>query len=240
MNQYGSVSRSIYARNILTGAIDPPNLVQVIVPPHLQFLQAFQNVPYNFCDINLESNFNIRKFGLFANFAGGLVYRNPDPRMTLKIIASSISGPNALTGTITQSGDMITGIGTLFNTELFGNDLIRLNNRWLFVREIYSDVSAQVSDYQTVAIAEPLANYGYTGGATIELVAKEIGLLNYMYENERFAPIALLPHTSQPYIVYAQIEPEAPIDFLTTTISPDFSGEMVLFDAMAEFDITEL
>jgi hypothetical protein len=232
MNKYGSIVRTVTARNILTGTISPDLTVSIAAGTYLQSFYSYK------LDNHLQSNFLIHSGGLFSNYGKGLVLQNPQPRMTLSLQTMALNGVSSLSGTIEQNDNIITGTLTHFLTELSVGDIVLVSGtsgRYQFVQSIISDTSMIVSDFLTIPSNSGITKIAHTTALIYGTIA-DMHMLNTSYCLDRFVPIALSGITS---ILCAKlVVPTGGVTYLTTSINQGYAGQPVFMDVMADIEIT--
>ncbi len=113
-----------------------------------------------------------------------------------------------LTGTFSQGSlsTLITGVNSLFTTELAVNDYVDIDNQILQVKTIHSDTSITV--YPQCVITSGANGYKITGGQAIERAAiylDKIKLLSTAYNRIAMSPYHSIPSdTTSDKVKYAQ------------------------------------
>ncbi len=260
MNQYGSAIRTYIASNVIEKAFTPPNdLALVDADVRQQFFQmggSIINPAYPFVtgldDWNLQANFSIRRCGLFSNFADGFVYLSPSVRPSIAIRAFPWKNGTAVPGTVSMTAGTRTlvGVGTSWATPgpglLTVGNYYAINGHIMIVDAIASDNAASVTQYDKLISATgiPLLStmYAVTGGGTagyIQNMLPCIDTLNYMYEADRFEPIAQVTLTGYTHIaLLAILNLHGGITLGTKSIDTAWAGAVASFDIKADLEIT--
>lgn len=197
-NRYGSANRILRARNVAEKAMPAPGATDLTVAT-ADFVRQIFNLKDSIFDLN--TNFRLRRIGVFSNFADGLVFANPDERLDVIVQAVAARSRIALSGTSVQTtfgSKNVVGVGTSFNTELIEGDTLRI-----------TDVSGNYPRYYELsatpagALAATLTDYSKTtqtvnigsgrvtklaldnAGAKIYTI-EDISELNFLYDIEHF------------------------------------------------------
>jgi hypothetical protein len=253
MNAYGSVVRTLSARNVLETVIAPPMSVSVL--PADWKGQIFQDTMW-VSSIGVPpwlkgSNLILRRVGLFSNFADGLVFATPCQRLRILIEAYPYTLGAQLTGSVSWPADSKTMTGTLtaFNTELYPGAVVKIRAGGApcpilgIVETVLSPTSCLMSDYGPGGAN--LANLVTVIPQPVAAWLVGVSLLNYMHEAERFIPAGVLGGNLDTFFLKASIVQGSgnlpavqPVEFLTKTIDTAFARDSAFFDVVADLEIT--
>lgn len=245
MNSYGSSIRTLTARNVIEKTIAPPADMQVLVAdPKPQIFEAGQRTTGSFRYIS-GSNLILERAGLFSNFGDGLVWKNPWVRATVNIEAVPFSLPaSPISGTVSLAlnSKAITGIGTVFTTEMIPGSVIKVQSGgrtgYFIVDTVTDNFNATLTDYGMTA-AGVSCEVLNTPVPSI-LVARISGVENFntMYEIEAFIPVAVLGGNLNNFFLKASVGLSSTADLMTRTIDTSYDGETAYFDVKADFKLT--
>lgn len=247
-NKYESVVRLFTARNLYEGVLNPPNVFS-IDPLNGVFRIPVNSIESEGCT-NRNSNIQIRKVGVFSNFADGLVFAYPWQLLGLYIDINLYS--LALGGDITTVNNDKNVTGTNFNV-LNSDNLIR-------ILDAFSDYNYQVVDTVTDANTMSLFTYPYfdgvdqlwnrmiPGAAGAAHFMYKIRELNTMYDvdfNYNPADYTGVPALDFYPVIRVGLNPNTVyntdplISFLTNTIDTSYVNAKVHFDVKMEVEYTK-
>lgn len=240
-NNYGSVVVQRVFRNVFESTIAPT----------ADFTIPSGSKDYKFadpCEVDPDpqSNIFIRRIGLFCNFADGLVFKNPAPRIGMDFLVSTFKEETMSGGEInfTAGSKAITGVGTDFSGESVG-----------FLKTTIGDNHLMIVD-PTDATNANIDNYSYLDGAkTIGLEVQRLSIgtsdvtdvwglptLNTLYDVGRLLSPSLVsssPDTFSDLGFRARLNMNnLDLTFLTKSIATSFSGDAIHFDIVAELEYT--
>lgn len=248
MNSYGSSIRTFTARNVLETVmpLSPAALTIAVNDWVPQIFETGQRTGTGgTSQIIQASNLILRRIGLFCNFADGLIFRTPyaNPVITITAVPYSVSA-TPFTGTVNvlATSKSVDGVGTQFITEgLVAGSVIRIGGR---LYTLAANPSAEtglgcltLTDYAHTAnnasVYQVNVNAQVWSGAF-----RWINNLNYMYERESFSAISLLAGNLSNYFLRASVSQAASADYMTNTVDTSFEDAPVIFDVVADFEIT--
>lgn len=256
MNKYQSNIRTYMARNLIwnsgTGPITlypmnaPNSLVTVAGDMVFQFYRSYGT---SGVDWSIYNNVNIKRFGLYSNFADGLVMANRDSRFLLSLrtadfYISQVTG----TAVFTKGSQFITGTnlhvayaaGAGFKGFIADGDTIFGANYYAVYDVAANGLSARISDF-AYANATPtkIDKLLYTNLKIYETA--RIPVLNTMFDTEVFFAnsVSRSATTICPLILaIINIADGANLTLYTKTVDTNFNTFPVSFDGMLEAEIT--
>lgn len=243
-NKYNSNLRTYRARNVYESTITPPNdftIAQANWVPQLFRPHDFLGVGSDF-DYPLSSNLIIKRLGLFCNFADGLVWASPTVRLDLLVLVYGMI-PVTRTGVVTFTVDSktVTGVGTNFVGQFTPNGFI-LDPATMTpykIRSITNPATMVLTDYALFTSAGVQAT-SLTGTIASGVMLHQMAEFNYMYDLEHFFSVASLPGIS---ILIPQVtiynSGNNALNLYTISIDTTYGGKNILFDVVADFEITE-
>jgi hypothetical protein len=193
-----------------------------------------------FTNLDTDSNYIIKRMGLFSNVADGLILASPAcrPRLTLEGIKYTSV---AMAGTVTLVGKTLTGIGTDFTLLTPGASRIKIAGLIFTVATVTDALNATVTQYGNLLTVVPFANLSYTSlsaapipGGNLYVSVLLNGTLNTMVEAEKFMPVSLYGANT---FLYATLVLSSNLDLLTKTVDTTITDTMYL-DLMTEIEIT--
>lgn len=206
-------------------------------------------------DWNLSSSINIKKVGMFSNFADGLVFQNSDTRMILRtsIYLTHVSTIKTAAAVFTKGSNYITGTdldvafpGPYPSNGLAGyiSDSSNVGEGYMYaVYDVAVDGSfARISDfaYRSVGLANVnllVLSASQTSRDTI------IPTFNALYESEIFFNTTLLASEVAVRNVFLAAEfvmdpPGNYMYYYTKTVDESFNALPVTVDSMIEVEVT--
>lgn len=245
-NKYSSILRTVRARNVYEGVIAPPADLTIVSGDWVQqVLQDRANIQ------SVQSNFILRRLGIFSNFADGLVFKNANERINVRIFAQAYTR-TLLTGTLqtTVGSKAVTGVGTSFTTEVFTQDILAIPasgdqySYHIVDGDPADDFNLNLTDYAEYNAITPAYKL-ISQPSFVQFNYRHISELNYMYEiDEFFSPLQFATPALTDIVILAAINQSSlnfsasDIDFLTKSISTDFVDDVVHFDVVAELEFT--
>jgi hypothetical protein len=245
MNAYNSSLRTFVAREVISKIMTFPALT---VAPADTFVKPVGTQAAGVSIIALNQNMNLRRVGLFCNFADGLVFAGYNyPSIVLKWYGIG-SGP-AVAGTVSMAANsnVITGIGTSFNTDFVAGDLVRVgpggpffivtttpvNPLSMVINGVNSGLTIVNTSYQKVLrTAAPI-------GPTLQTIVPQINILNFMIEQDKFIPVATVTGALySAYMITAEVDlPDPGMIWDTSTIDTAYGRQLVQFDVNIDIEI---
>jgi hypothetical protein len=261
-NKYGSSVRTYTARNLLwtmsgTAAYTPrvmaaPSDFTVVAASNLtpQIVQCQWPLE---ADWNRESKITVKRFGVFCNFADGLVLEQNNARFALYLEAKAYT---VLTDTTPLSnGDFTAGdnfVKNVVDPSTFitaGDIIVNVNGAAkypYYVGYTYGGgARIAISDYSENTHAGvppfnllPLSKLVPVVGKSKSYAVKVIDAFNFMYEAENFLDI--VPSSAAEFVfLTARLDVAgAAIQMYTKTVDPQFNGLPVSFDVSVEVEVT--
>ena len=253
-NKYQSNVRTYMARNVLWNsghnpviqyALNAPTAIQLTTNDKvLQFFKANWGSQAAW---ETKANFNIRRAGLFSNFADGLVMENDASRLSIELISVPFTIVE-VTGTavFTAGSNLITGTG--LNALTSGASFIADDNTSIYLANVYTvyDVtptSARLSDYAYINAATPkIYKLTFDITKTNTYPSMPITVLNTMYETEIFFDNSVSDNVTVPLLLgRVNIQGSSTnMCLYTKSIDVAFNTFPVSFDIMLEAEITPL
>lgn len=258
MNAYGSAIRTYIAANVIEESFTPPNQLDLTnsnIRPQLFQMggSTYNNVlaSSGHDDWNIESNFVLRRIGLFSNFADGFVYLAPCVRPSIRLRAFPWTVNAALPGTVTFTPATRSLVGTLttWNTpgpgKLTVGAYYSLNGHLIQISAVAGDTTATATQYaglvsQVAIVGGMLSSITIFPTDFVENVIPCINTFNYMYEQERFFPAALMHvgFTPTNIALLATLEFTDTVSLGTKSIDTAWAGSVATFDVVADIEIT--
>lgn len=246
-NKYGSILRTFLSRTIYETTLTPGTDVVI---PGTAFLINGRTFPELTRDIHHETNYIVRRLGLFSNFADGLVWKNPADRadVTLNFVAYNFSTEYELSmtygakGVTASSGNPGWTPGTRVPIAIFSTTFGPGNYVIMYVDPTGAG-AGDLEDYWQGATAASVQAFNLTqvGSDTLHTF-KNISLLNCMYEvNEIAEPTKIggaNEYALQAFHVALNFDPEHTTTFLTKSIDASYADDTVYFDIVAEVELT--
>lgn len=235
-NKYGSIVRTYTVRNMYEDTLSPGTDITV---PHTS---PTRSVPFFPLHANKETNFSVKRVGVFSNFADGLVFANPENRLSVFMRFFAYTLAESYEVQLTYGNKAVTTIGTPNWTP--GSDLVisiegihrRINPTAAGTGNLLDYWDGGSNTFDARNLATP------SGGATYTAMA--ISTLNCMYDVVELAE----PFSFGFGIDYDTIDMEVALnvvpggvgttDFLTNIIDASFTGESVYFDVVTEVEFT--
>lgn len=256
-NKYGSNLRTYTARNLVwdcSGAQPVPFTMAAPQPLVIQTPNSAKNSMllsvYNFNSSLIapealaSSYLNIKRAGLFCNFADGLVSEMNKSRVTFKITVGEYlleSKTGIMNFTALDNEIIATGQSSLLSTSQL---MISRNGRAI---PIYTPPpvpagTGYLTDYNDVTgLLTPFQVWTPTG-VSQDFTIKNIATLNTMYEAEIFCKV--VASTASPFnrvLILCQLgvdSSEDSLDYFTNIIDPSFNGQAISFDSVIELEVT--
>jgi hypothetical protein len=255
-NKYQSNVRTYMARNLLWNSQGSPVDLHVLDAPNnislndddgvLQFYRSYGSAGV---DWNISGNVLVKRFGLFCNFADGLVMSNISTRLVLSlrtaifyitpVVGSTVftRGSNIITGT---NLDDAFGTGAGYKGFITDDTTVFGGNYYSVLDVAANGLSARISDYayrdSTLATISKLA---YSNLKVYETV--RVPVMNVMFDTEVFFnnSIAITDTTHCPLLLaIVNIRDGTVYDFYTKTVDTSYNTLPVSFDGMIEAEIT--
>ena len=197
---------------------------------------------------NHKSNLNVKRMGVFSNFADGLVLSNTDTRLSLILTTYTatitqytgsvpfVTGHNYITGaTGLSSLPIIAGDGSCIS------DNALIENASIYTCYVTSDTAAQLSDFAFSSVTNTKV-YGVNLANPQTYYLNSIPALNTLYDTEIFlrSGIDAAAYTAGARtIIMAQLALEGATvyNFYTKTIDTTLTYN-VSFDAVLEIELT--
>lgn len=258
-NQYSSNIRTYTARNLIWNCLAPQPVALVLNPPNSLLLQTpnigatssmlpgFFHAQFDSQgasrDWNNNSFINIKRTGLFCNFADGLVQGLDTCRLTMEITASIYTIASAA-GTISYmrgNNQVLFGAGFLGLTA--GKAIFDSANNFPYF--LQATIAGPGAGYLTntsyiTAAAQPLFTLTPDPSRTKVFTINNIATLNTLYEAEMFMPFA--PTSAlEKLLISCQISVDSGdtvYSFLTKSIEQSFIDDRVWFDGVMEVEVT--
>jgi hypothetical protein len=257
MNTNFSYNRLMKAVNVLSNSaftqIHPPNPFTIsdpdwvrgvvpLIPPDNAITPHFGEA------INHQGNVIIRSFGLYCNFADGLVWFAPDNRIHAKLVYFP-SARSIRTGTLTFTAGSraVLGVGTSFTTELAVGDIIMTPPAPVTAIETtgeYAVVDVITDNFNlvlTTAARRTAAGVdfyrlgGGFGGDFFDIY--DIMQFNTMYPFDKFFDYrSFLGAGVTDVVMFVDVFND--VIFHTASIDPAFDGANVMIDAHVEVEYT--
>jgi hypothetical protein len=263
-NNYESKVRTYLARNLIWNAsASSPDLYTLSPPNDLDIassdtvIQMFRlNWPIG-KEYRIQGNANIKRIGVFSNFADGLVMNNIKDRLYLWITGAQMSiskqpgtvdfteGSNIITGTNLNAAYPGAGFqGFIMDDSFIQGSLANHSYPYAIYDVALAGTSARISDYAYRTISNTsIHQLVYSNVQTYTPI--QIPALNTMFDAEAFIQsfIAAGP-VAENMMFYATLgfnSPESGSDFTfyTKSIDTSFDTIPVSFDAVAEIEITD-
>ena len=268
-NRYNSTLRSFMARNIIQQANANPALFDLFAmnaPTAITIATVGGNSPYvkqpfranwgNIVGWNLNSNCNIKRVGIYSNFADGLVFEGKNSRLALRISASvlQIVDYNVPGGTVTVTANSpyITSVGVdlsvLCASHYFLDGTLNLGVSTLYHTYNEAAGAARLSDYSdrtyTASDDFPLV----TVVKNVNFPVIQLPAFNTMFDLEQYVNLNTYALTLVPTGVKNTVILSAEVLLLpgdgdgmvlsTNTIDTSFNTQYVSFDAMIDVETT--
>lgn len=254
-NKYSSVSRTMRARVLDNGTISPPTEIN---PGTINLRVNVLNTNRDY--MNPNSNFVIRRIGMFSNFADGLVFKDPWFTWAAKIFVT-VGNRSALTGSWSGGADgrqLTTGAGTgnatsanVFDGLLFGDLTENSQSQYYIKGSGGDDDTINVSDYiMEAGVSAKDAYRIIAAGGSFSADSAYLGTfreLNYMYDvDELFNPLQFVSVGTSITELIIAVQPQWPtIQFgnpqwawLTDAINTDFDQDEWFVDFVADVEYT--
>jgi len=245
MNAYSSVLRTLRARNVCETTISPPTSLTIADTEWVR-----QVVTNRALWVSPQSNFTIKRLGMFCNFADGLVFANANERLNVTLHTQAFTRLQVGTSiTMVSGAKAATGVG--FTGNISQNTILRVpysGTEYQYVicaDDPSTDTDVDLTDY---------AEANVTGASLVKLVAlpnyhrldfTRISELNYMYDIDEFvSPLAFASAAATDMVMWCEVNQtefnyyKSSIDFLTRSVSPDYDGDAVHFDLVVEVEYT--
>jgi hypothetical protein len=206
-------------------------------------------------DNNRNSCVSIKRFGIFCNFADGLVLEQNTARMSMYIEVQNYTiatDPTALSSCSFSVGDnFISNIvdpgGFLASNspDGYGNILLAESGSakypYYYDPTIYGGDKIAISDYSEVnAVMTPMKKLVQTVPMNHkQYEVKVIDALNYMYESEAFMNIVPASAGEYTFINARLTIAGSPLKLYTKTVDTSFNGLPVSFDIAVELEVTQ-
>jgi hypothetical protein len=254
MNQYGSITRTLTARNVLEKSLNPPSTVSVL--PADWAPQIFQDgiqsngTPYWMTG----SNILLKRIGLFSNFADGLVWNTPSQRLKILIqavpynIGAVVPGTQHLWAANSKS---LFGMGTTYPVDIPAGSIVKNvtggapSPQLGIVMSTPAVGLALMSDYGPGGDCTTTLHLVSVAGQVISTYLLNVSQLNTMYEHEMYMPASVLGGNLTSFFLKATVlqgngnDPALQsMDFLTKTVDPLFAGDIASFDVVADIEMT--
>lgn len=265
MNKYTSINRTLRARNIYNTTINPPNDLSLASANFdLQLLTKYKDSRSTVSIVesyfNENANIIIHSIGVFSNFADGLVFKERDERLDIKLNVVAATR-TALTGTVTTAAGstVLTGVaGTTFDTELVAEDIIMADpavspGEYHIIdttpvaanvgalRDEAKDSEAAITFYRL----DPVGSFQYAITNISELnKMQDISLLIQprLFSTSAATELVIQATCNRagllaPFILLA--EPDGHnCDFLTKSINATYATDAIHFDIVADVEYT--
>lgn len=244
MGKYSSVLRTFITRNFYEDTLAAGTDIVVPVTPYYQPIKDFGIF------VNKETNFMVRRTGVFSNFADGLVFKTPADRFDVnyQYTAYRFTGDRFSLNFTYGSKNVTLNAGT--TGWVAGNEYdvaveIDSPDRFMIINVIASDAtSGVIQDYWDTKTTFIFC-YNCTIAPAVPFTVKNISQLNCMYEANDFAQPFEFSSASEYDLAGVQIKLN--IDWtgqshnttlLTNTIDPSYNDETVYFDVITEIEFT--
>jgi hypothetical protein len=245
-NKYASVLRSFRARNLCEVAIAPPADLTILSSDWLpQILNKRQNL------LHIQSNFTIKRLGIFCNFADGFVFKNAWERLNVTIHTHAYARAVVTGATI----DLVTGVkaatGAGFTGNLFDDNVIMVPyagdqyQYFILDGDPADDNNLDLTDYpEADTLSAPV--YLLTSLPSYETFDfTRISELNYMYEADEFiTPVGFAGPTMTDLVMRVSVNQgslaygASDIEFLTKSISTEYEEDVAHFDLVGDVEYT--
>jgi len=242
MNQYGSVIRTLTARNVIEKVIAPPADLLVATTDCIgQIFEAGQRQIANpSFKYYVESNIILHRLGVFSNFADGMVWKTPYSRMGVRISFTPFSMLPAISGTVTVASNSkaLTGdLSTLFVAEIPAGTNIMIGGAIFTVALVTDNQNAVLTDYAINAAGVQCLKLS-TPAPTVSTLLYGVENFNTMYEHEAFVPISTIAGNLPFYFITATPVLVDDSTLMTRTIDPSYGREIAYFDVKADFEFS--
>lgn len=238
--KYNSILRSYTVRNIYEDAALTPG-TDVVIPAG-NFILTNRTVINFSADTNVETNYMVRRAGVFSNFADGLIFKNPADRIDIDLWfeAYRLSGNPFV---------LVAAYGSRAVTTLGGDGWVA-GNRYLIRRPDNSTMYV----FATGAGAGNLEDYWpFTGNSSVYNLAavasgygysfRHVSALNCMYEVNEFAqPFQFASNLDYDIVaLHCGVNIQVPhtTTFMTDIIDTAFTDKTVFFDIVTEVEFTK-
>lgn len=241
-NKYASIVRTYRIRNLYEDTLTPGT--DVIIPASglatNNDFRTFQNFSF---DSNTQTNFTIKRLGLFSNFADGLVWKNAADRISVLFSFSAYRFAQSYSIDLTYGAKGVTTAGT---TGWVAGDRRAIavfdGPRYVLYVDPTGANAGNLEDYWSVTTGTVDASTLALVGRDISYVYRDISTLNCMHEVNQFAEPFNFGSGNDFDIVAVHIAINAtePADtpFLTNIIDASFTDETVYFDVVADIEFT--
>jgi len=246
-NKYASVERRVIAMSVHRSVINPPNDYDIAVG-------SFSNRLFTINQqvVNPQTNFIIRRAGLFCNFADGLVWGDGGSALNstplfARIVSRSYTVDTLLTGTLTRTVNSLafTGAASSFTTELSANDVI-IPAAALGLDGQFPSRIASVTDDTNAVLKDPPErnNAGNNWWKLSEEDDETFQYIQLRQLNEMIDVNESLPSGTfgDADAVYVTLEVEFlysdTLNFLTKSIDPAFANDYAIFDVHLDIEYT--
>ena len=240
-NQYGSVARSYVIRNHYEAVLTPGT--DIVIPHGNSYTGLKTAVPFSY-EVNPETNFVVRRVGVFCNFADGLVFKLPADRIDIDMRFNAYKFDEAYTIDMTYGSKAVTAAGTTgWNAGSRRAVALYAGPYHVMFVDATGALSGNLEDYWQY-------DDGNVGGHSLDLVGngkalsfKNVTTLNCMYEVNQFAQPFLISSGNAFDLIAFHCGLNLFVDHTTTLmthgINPAFARETVFFDVVAEIEFTK-
>lgn len=243
MNKYSAELRTFVARNLHEATLNPPNDLTIASNAWVKQIAIYSTTTER--TLNKNTNINVRRAGVFCNFADGLVFKDPSQRIDLRLAVFAIyqgAKISSAAGVTAGSKNLIGSGSDSFTTDLSAGDIVFLNPggpyRFHIIDSVTNDNLAVMNDYAPENGALDL--YKTTALPGDETFHIGIPVLNYMFEvGEYMAPTIFNTATNLlDVIIRCEINCPQTLTFLTKSINTDFADDTAFFDVILDVEYT--
>lgn len=243
---YNSITRTLVAQAVREATLNPPNSLD------LSFNEdsgSYYGVFRAYERMSPQSIVMLRRVGVFCNFADGLVSQSRNDYFNLRVQAASVtpvSIEDGISVSTVRGSRTLAGNGTLFSSSgqfLEGEYGTLLEFGSGYFNRVHSIESETELTMSMPALST--GDYDIPGGVRIASmldyqfsVLRQIRQLNYMYEVNQILNPFDGDSESRGVVLQADLALTDEAQFLTKSISSDFSGDNVVVDIVAEFEYT--
>lgn len=242
MNKYGSITRQYTIRNVYEDTLTVGT--DIVIPSGDSYDDLKTAEKFTF-DTNQQTNFLIRRAGVFSNFADGLVFKNPEDRIDIDMSFRAYKRNQVYDLNVTYGSKAVTAVGT--TGWIPGNhapiSIFGIPQIVLFV-DVTGANSGNLEDYWMYDTGLVNARTLTLEGVGTEFSFKNVSTLNCLYDVDEPAYPFLISTGSGDYDLIAfhcglNLQTDHTTTLMTDIIDTAFEQQTVFFDVVAEIEFTK-